>query len=69
MFGIEEAFSEAIYFLTNPDGLGFPILIGSGLGMVLYLMNKTAKEQKKADQKIEEKKDNYSHTIYPHKPF
>ena len=69
MFGIEDLFYEAIYFLTNPDGLGFPILIGSGLGMVLYLMNYSGKEWKKADKKIEDNQDNYGKTIYPHKPF
>lgn len=69
MFGIEDLFYEAVNFLTNPDGLGFPILIGSGLGMVLYLMNYSSKESKKADQKIDEKKETYGKTIYPHKPF
>ncbi len=69
MFGIENLFYEAISFLTNPDGLGFPILIGSGLGMVLYLMNQTDKDLKKADKKIKENQDNYGKIIYPHKPF
>lgn len=60
---------EAIEYLTDPDGIGFPLLIGAGLGIILYLMNFTSKEEKKADLKIEERKERFKGPNLPYKPF
>ena len=60
---------KVIEFLTDTEGYGFPILIGAGLGVILYLMRYTTKEQKRADEKIERKKDEYDYRKLPYKPF
>ena len=64
-----EVITETIIFLTDPDGIGFPILIGSGLGIILYLMHVTKKEEKQADKEIDEHKDQYQGPSLPYKPF
>ena len=61
--------NEAVEYLTDPDGTGFPILISGGLGLILYLMRFTTKEQKKADETLEGKKERYHDTNIPFKPF
>lgn len=60
---------DIVDFLTDPSGTGFPLLIAGGLGLIMYLMNFTTKEQKKADEAIEGKKDKYRDTDIPFKPF
>lgn len=60
---------DAVEYLTEPNGTGFPMLIAGGLGLILYLMSFTTKEQKKADDAIERKKDRYGETGIPFKPF
>lgn len=61
--------NNVIAFLTNPQGIGFPILIGGGLAIILFLMNKTSKGWQKADSKIEKNKDAYRKNNLPLKPF
>jgi len=60
---------DAVDYLTDPNGTGFPMLIAGGLGLILYLMHFTTKEQKKSDQSLESKKDKYRDTDIPFKPF
>ncbi|MFA5135667.1 MAG: hypothetical protein WC505_07845 [Patescibacteria group bacterium] len=60
---------KTIEFLTDPNGIGFPLLIGAGLGVILYLMHFTTKEQKAADEEIEEKKDRFKGPNLPYEPF
>ena len=64
-----EFLANIIDFLTNPNGLGFPILIATGLGTILYMMNYSGKQWKKADRNVEDKKDSINRINYPHKPF
>lgn len=64
-----ESATDIIDFLTDPSGLGFPMLIAAGLGLILYLMHVTTKEWKKTDTKTENKKDKYKDTNIPYKPF
>lgn len=59
----------AIDFLTNPTGIGFPILIGAGLGIILYLMKITTKDWRKEDTKLAEQKQVLRGRNYPTKPF
>jgi hypothetical protein len=56
-------------YLTDPSGLGFPLLISVGLFIIIWLMNKTSKGWKKVDTKIEQKKDNWRDTNLPYKPL
>lgn len=63
---------EGIFdYITEPGGMGFPILIGVGLGIILYLMHFTTKEEKKAQDSIDKKKDydKYNNRNIPYKPF
>lgn len=63
-------FLENIFnYLTDPSGLGFPMLISAGLLVILWLMNKTSKGWKKADTKIQENKESVRKTNLPYKPF
>ncbi|MFA5051692.1 MAG: hypothetical protein WC544_01355 [Patescibacteria group bacterium] len=64
-----EYIQTALDWLTNPDGLGFPILIGSGLGIIVYMMNKQTKSWKRTDLKVEQKKENVRRYETPYKPF
>ena len=58
-------------YVTDPSGMGFPILIDAGLGIILYLMHFTTKEEKKAQASIDQKKDydKYNNRNIPYKPF
>ncbi|MDD5039933.1 MAG: hypothetical protein PHY34_02175 [Patescibacteria group bacterium] len=57
-------------FLLNPDGFGFPILIGCGLGAILYLMRSATKQQKKAEKHLAEKQESLPRGPgMPFKPF
>lgn len=64
-----EFFESTIDFLTDPNGLGFPMLIATGLGAILYMMNYSDKQWKKADRNVEDKKDSINRINYPQKPF
>ena len=64
-----EFIHKAIDFLTDPSGVGLPILIGSGLAVILYLMKYTTKEWKKTENKQEDKKEKYKGISAPFKPF
>ena len=61
--------ADIIEFLTDSEGIGFPILIGAGLGIILLMMNFTSKEQRSSDTEIERKKDMYQGRHLPRKPF
>ena len=61
--------ADIIEFLTDSEGLGFPILIGAGLGIILLMMNFTTKEEKESTDEIERKKDMYQGRHLPRKPF
>ncbi len=61
-----------IDFLTDPQRLGFPLLIISGLGAILYLMNYSSKEWKRQDTKKQQQSSrdkSYYKDKYPFKPF
>lgn len=60
---------NTVDFFTKPDGLGFPILIGAGLGVILYLMNYTTKANFKAASKIEDNSEQRRDKNLPFKPF
>lgn len=62
-------FESTISYFTDPNGLGFPILIATGLGVILYMMNASNKSWEKADRNVEEKKDSINKINYPQKPF
>ncbi len=64
-----EYIQTALDWITNPSGLGFPVLIGAGLGVIVFMMNKQTKSWKKADTKIEKKKDTLRNFETPYKPF
>ncbi|MFH1207582.1 MAG: hypothetical protein V1668_03165 [Patescibacteria group bacterium] len=64
-----EFIQTAIDWVTDPGGLGFPILIGVGLGAIVYMMNKQTKSWRKADTKVEKKKDALRNYETPFKPF
>ena len=64
-----EKITELFNLLTDPNGVGFPILIGAGLGIILYLMNYTGKEWQKSDARIKESKDTNTRIGFPHQPF
>lgn len=66
---IYDFYINAIQYLTDPNGLGFPILIATGLGTILYLMNYTDKSWKKADRNVADQKDSINKINYPQKPF
>jgi len=66
---IYEYIENAINYFTDPDGLGFPILIASGLGAILYLMNYVGKADAKASRQVEDKKDSINRINFPQKPF
>lgn len=59
----------ALDWATNPEGMGLPIVIGAGLGMILYFMRTTEKGQRASDKKIEEHKDYQRKYTFPDKPF
>lgn len=63
--------NEIIDFLVDPDGIGFPVLIGAGLGTILYLMNYTTKAGTRATEHVEKNKvdDRYNNKNLPYKPF
>ncbi len=63
--------NEIIDFLVDPNGIGFPILIGTGLGAILYLMNYATKANTKATEHAEKNKvdDRYNNKNLPYKPF
>lgn len=63
--------NEIIDFLADPNDIGFPILIGIGLGAILYLMNYTTKANTKAIGHAEKNKvdDHYNNRNFPYKPF
>lgn len=64
-----EYVKTALDWITNPSGLGFPILIGAGLGVIVFMMNKQTKSWKKTDMKVEEKKESARRYETPYKPF
>lgn len=64
-----EYVKTALDWITNPGGLGFPVLIGVGLGVIVYMMNKQTKSWKKEDMKVEQKKENIRRYETPYKPF
>jgi len=62
-------FHEIFDYLTDPGGLGFPMLICGGLFIILWLMKKTSKGWKKVDTKIEKKKEDRDNFNIPYKPL
>jgi len=64
-----ESITDLIDFLTDPTGIGFPMLIAAALGFILYLMHIFAKDWEKTQAKTEKKKDRYRDTDTPFKPF
>lgn len=64
-----EIINNAIDFLTDPSGLGLPILIAFGLGAILYMMKYTTKEWRKIDKKQEASQEKYRDISKPFKPF
>lgn len=56
-------------YLTDPSGLGFPLLISVGLFIIIWMMNKTTKGWKKTDTVIEKKKDDRNNFGTPFKPL
>jgi hypothetical protein len=62
-------FQDAFSYLTDPGGLGFPILISSGLFIVIWLMNKSTKGWKKTDTIIEKKREDRNTYGTPFKPL
>jgi len=65
----EDFFTTTVQFLTDPRGIGFPLLLIASLGVVLYLMNYTTKQDKKSMESIEKKKEGKEDMHIPHKPF
>ncbi|MFA6098662.1 MAG: hypothetical protein WCV50_02715 [Patescibacteria group bacterium] len=63
-----EWFKELINFLTDPSGIGFPMLIAAGLGVILYLMSITTKGWQASEKKIS-KEQSEAEKKYPFKPF
>jgi hypothetical protein len=56
-------------YLTDPHGLGFPLLISAGLFIIIWLMNRTSKGWKKLDTKFEQKKEGRDTFGTPFKPL
>ena len=61
--------NNAIDFLTNPNGLGFPILIGGGLILILVLMKYSTKSNIRAAKKISATEEKLKNKNLPFKPF
>lgn len=68
---LQNFLDDTTAFLTDPNGIGFPILIAVGLGIILYLIHFTTKEEKKAQISIDQSKDydKYNNRKMPFKPF
>lgn len=64
-----EIMNNIIDFITDPSGLGLPIFIAVGLGVILYMMKYTTKEWRKIDKKQEVSKEKYRDISKPFKPF
>lgn len=58
-----------IDFFTDPKGLGFPILIAAGLGVILWLMNYTSHGWRRENAKSSGKKEEMKDRNLPFKPF
>lgn len=69
MTGLFTSLDDLITAATDPQGVGLPIVIGLGLGMILYLMRSSTKEWKASDEKVEEGKEKQKKVGYPFKPF
>ncbi len=54
---------------TDPEGFGLPVVIGLGLGVILYFMRSSEKGWHKAEEKIEEHKGRRDSIGFPDKPF
>lgn len=54
---------------TDPEGLGLPVVIGAGLGIILYFMRSSEKDWHQSQQKIEEHQEKQHKIGYPDKPF
>jgi len=61
--------SVAVDFLTDPNSIGFPLLMIAGLGVILYLMNYTTKQTRRSDIELEKRKDEDDDMHIPHEPF
>jgi hypothetical protein len=64
-----DTISQIYGYLTDPRGLGFPLLISAGLFLIIWLMNKTSKGWKKTDITIEKKKEDRNNFGTPFKPL
>lgn len=64
-----EFLKKVIDFLTDPSGLGFPLLIATGLGAILYLMKYSTKEWRKEEKKMKEQETKFKGPTFPFKPF
>ncbi|MFZ6035871.1 MAG: hypothetical protein ACOYUK_01910 [Patescibacteria group bacterium] len=69
MNDLHDAFSALLDWATDPEGMGLPIVIGVGLGMILYFMKSSEKGWQKADRQIAEHKDRRGNIGFPDKPF
>jgi len=58
---------NAIDFLTDSSGLGFPILMAAGLLIILWLMHQATKPPRPPVIKPPKPGDRYKNT--PYKPF
>lgn len=55
--------------LTDPHGVGLPILIGAGLAVILFLMNSATKSWGKADAHLKQTTGDKAKSNLPYKPF
>ncbi|MBI5037155.1 MAG: hypothetical protein HZC01_00380 [Candidatus Kerfeldbacteria bacterium] len=69
MSDLHSLFEIVFDWATDPEGMGLPIVIGVGLGMILYFMHATEKGQHASDTKIEEHKEYQRKYTFPDKPF
>ncbi|MBU0598106.1 hypothetical protein KKF61_03870 [Patescibacteria group bacterium] len=66
---MEDLLSEIINFFTDPDGVGFPILLAASLGIILFLMNYSSKGWTVSSKKNVSKQNDLKKRNYPFKPF
>ncbi len=60
---------DVLDWATDPEGLGLPVVIGAGLGIILYFMRTSEKGWQKTERKIEEHKGRRRDIGFPDKPF
>jgi len=64
-----DVFNQVWYFFIDPSSIGFPILIGIGMWLIVFLMNKETKVWKQGERRIKQIHEKTSDPDLPFKPF